>query len=126
MPAEERRPAPEAHLNRRALFGAALAMSASPAAVAAQPGSAADLYRRYLHARDAYSALPIDVPEEVDDVYYEAFGKLQNETLDAPIRTAADAAVKIRLACVGFDGGFLANGKDCAALEQVARWLEAL
>ena len=106
---------------RRTLFGAALALSAAPS-LTASAASAVDLHRQYLAALARFRNDPDPLHE---DPNHERVMGLLYATLDAPIHTPADAAVKIRLASESFESGELTTGKDVAALEQVARWLEA-
>ena len=105
------------------------ALVARPAAALAPPMSLAaqlaraDAYaaqvnaRAYPHTEAGQAALLADT---------QLHTAMERVILSAPIRSGSDAAVKLRCAARNIEEGGMTCGSDARALEQVARWAEAL
>ena len=124
MLAEERPSAPSAQLSRRMLFGAAAAVVAAPAVATAQTADLMAVHRQYEAAREAYSALPAETLEEVDDVYFDEITRLDNVIAHSPCRSRGDAQAKVLHAIRGIVEGD--RGTEQVALEQVVAFLGAI
>lgn len=106
----------------------ALMLAYAVPATAAAPGhSLAAIWANAGAYRDAINAHEYDAdPDGRLDADAARQGELELQVLTGPILSRADAAAKVRCAAQSFHDGDLACGSDWRALEQVARWLEAL
>ena len=111
----------EVRPSRRTLFGAAAAAAALPSLAIAAPEP--DLAARYRALRESYNALPLDTPRDVDDALYYQFMRLDDEIVERPCLTPADARAKVAHAIRGLEDG--ERGTEIDALEQVLAFLGA-